>query len=1194
MTDQPRATPDGISGMVTSQLRRGARVLRHRTPLRRFVHPTVSVIVPIYNVEDYLEECLDSLAAQTYGNYEVLVVDDGSLDGSRAIAERYAAADHRVTIVTRPNGGLGAARNTGVRTARGKYLTFLDSDDTLPPYALGLLVDKAQETGADITVGALRRFDSNRSWLPTWVERVHLEQRTLARVEEFLPLLRNLYTCDKLFSTSFWREQDLWFREGVAYEDQPLVTQLYARARRIAVVDDVVYNYRARDDKSSISQQTASLKDLRDRIAAWHASRDALLDVVPRTVYDGWLQTLFDAHFHWYLRSPGTADDTYWQELRAAVKEFTDGAPAALWDRIAPDKRVLLELTLQDRRADAQEFVRLESVRLDRWEPVPREDGVLLRLPFWEDPDLDDRLFLIRPEQMRLAQSVENLQWLEGEGVAPGTFSISGWAYIRKVDLGRHDSRVTVVLRNRRTGEERVFESLERPQPAFPPPVDDHWCDYDAGTYRAVVPLAELLTGDTADDTWTVLLRVHAAGFTVTEPVTQLIRSGAAGFVPAASLADGDRLVAVWRTHTPLRFERQRLLLEATDVQLRDRTLSGLVSGPGAAEVTAVEASSGTVVTRGRVHGNGDGARPFKVELPALPGLDAKQPAQWDITAHLKGDGTRGLAVSADQDQVLTGASGVLAVQRDRNGNLALGEWTVGAVAEDLEVSSDGVLRVSGSVLGRDVRSVALTARSKKSRTEGRDTPVQDGRFAAELSLTHDVYRFGPHPLPTGEHDFTLRVRTGDGSVHDVPLRMSPLLNKSLPVRIGTPRLEGRVIRGPGGGLRATLVRPVGEARGQFHQQRLRRAESSGRATTRGLLVRSYFGEHATDNGVSVQKELQRRGSDLPVYWAVHDHSIPVPDGGIPVVVNSRQWYELLGSVTYYLDNMYQPEYHQKPEGQVIVQTFHGYPFKTMGHPHWRKLQLAQARIDAYDRRAAAWDYLVSPARYATPLLTEAFEYHGEVLEIGYPRNDVLQSAEAERIREQTRASLGVREGQTAVLYAPTFRDYLASGDNRAFMADFMDFRAATSELGEGYVLLVRGHAFNARLRQRVGDLAGIVDVTDYPEVSDLYLAADAAVVDYSSLRFDFGVTGKPMIFNVPDLQRYKDTRGWLFDFEPTAPGPLVANTEEIVEQLRDLDGVRARHKAAYDEFRASYLSLEDGQAGCRFVDAVFAPRGDA
>jgi CDP-glycerol glycerophosphotransferase len=345
---------------------------------------------------------------------------------------------------------------------------------------------------------------------------------------------------------------------------------------------------------------------------------------------------------------------------------------------------------------------------------------------------------------------------------------------------------------------------------------------------------------------------------------------------------------------------------------------------------------------------------------------------------------------------------------------------------------------------------------------------------------------------------------------------------------------------------------------------------------------------------VAIQRELQRRGSDLPVYWAVQDHSIVVPEGGIPIVVNSREWYTLLGSVSYYVDNMYQPDFHKKPDGQVIVQTFHGYPFKQMGHQHWKQQQFSQAKIDAYDVRAKEWDYLLSPARYATPLLTREFAYDGDVLEIGYPRNDILNDPTAPDIRVAVRESLGIAEDKTVVLYAPTFRDYLAENDNRAVMADFFDFERATSALGDDYVILVRGHAFNARSRMRVGSRGALIDVTDYPEVSDLYLASDAAIVDYSSLRFDFGVTGKPMVFHVPDLQRYKDTRGWLFDFEPTAPGPLVQTTDEVVEQLLDLEGVRDRHRTEYEQFTAAYLDLEDGQAARRFVDSVLVPRGDA
>src|SRR5699024_8383729 len=175
-----------------------------------------------------------------------------------------------------------------------------------------------------------------------------------------------------------------------------------------------------------------------------------------------------------------------------------------------------------------------------------------------------------------------------------------------------------------------------------------------------------------------------------------------------------------------------------------------------------------------------------------------------------------------------------------------------------------------------------------------------------------------------------------------------------------------------------------------------------------------------------------------------------------------------------------------------------------------------------------------------------------------------------------------------------TFRDYLSRDDQRAAMVDFFDFERATRALGDRYVFLLRGHAFNARTARRARSLPGVVDVTDYPEVSDLYLAADAAIVDYSSLRFDFAVTGKPMIFHVPDLQRYRETRGWVVDFERTAPGPHVSTTDEVIERVRDLDGVRDTYREQYERFGRDFIELDDGRASERFVDAVMVPRGDA
>ena len=1196
MTDNHSALPSRVRRQLSDKLRRSARRVRNRIPLCRVLEPTISIILPIYNVEDYLVECLDSIAAQTFGLYELVVVDDGSPDGSRKIAESYAAADPRIRILTRVNGGLGAARNTGVRAARGRFLTFLDSDDVLPPNALQSLLVSANATGSDIVVGAIRRFDKSRTWLPEWVEGVHFVPRTAVGIEEFLPLIRNLYTVDKLFRHEFWKDQGLWFREGVAYEDQPIITQLYARASGIDVLTDVVYNYRSRDDRSSISQQTASLKDLRDRVLAWHVSRETLQREVPPAVYEGWLQTLFDAHFHWYLNSPGTVDHTYWEELHRAVCDLTADASPALWDATSPDKRVLLALTRLDRRADAQEFVRLEGRKAYKWEAEPTSDGILLRLPFHGDQELDERLFLLRPEQFALAHSVENFHWVDDTGVEGPTCSMSGWGFIPKIDQATYDSAVSVVLRSAVTGAERVFPSTERPKPAFAAPIEDDWCDYGPGTFHVEMPMGDVVKGGASGEVWDVLLRVSAAGFTVTQPVKHLLRLGSAGVIPAATLDNGDRLLTHWRVHESMRFEVRPLGLQASDIRLEGRTLSGMISGPRLHDVSRVVVSSDGVAAETNVPHRGAETKSFRLELPEATELSARRPAQWNVTAITVDGAKAGLTLRdvPDTEDVENLLSGALAVQRTRNGELTIREWTQGALADHVSVSSDDVLHVGGWVFGPDVESVALALRNEKTRVVGVEVAVLHRRFEAELPLRRDLYRFGALPLSTGHYDCSLLISARGSESVEVPLQLAPVLHGELPVLVNSERHEGRVVRGPEGVIRVSLVRPIGEARGRYHERRLRSSPPRTRGLTRGVLMRSYFGEHATDNGVSIQKELDRRGSDLPVYWAVQDHGIPVPNGGIPVIVNSREWYQLLSSVTYYVDNMYQPEYHRKPNGQVIVQTFHGYPFKTMGHPHWRNLQVSQARIEAYDERAREWDYLVSPARYATQLLTDAFAYEGSVLEIGYPRNDILRSPEAGDVRMLTRHSLGIADGQTAVLYAPTFRDYLARGDNRATMADFFDFQTATRALGADVVIMVRGHAFNARSRYRIGELPGTVDVTDYPEVSDLYLAADAAVVDYSSLRFDFGVTGKPMIFHVPDLQRYKDTRGWLFDFEPTAPGPLVDTTEEAVENLRDLDSLRARHKGQYDEFRATFLDLEDGQAGRRFVDAVFAPRGDA
>jgi CDP-glycerol glycerophosphotransferase len=205
----------------------------------------------------------------------------------------------------------------------------------------------------------------------------------------------------------------------------------------------------------------------------------------------------------------------------------------------------------------------------------------------------------------------------------------------------------------------------------------------------------------------------------------------------------------------------------------------------------------------------------------------------------------------------------------------------------------------------------------------------------------------------------------------------------------------------------------------------------------------------------------------------------------------------------------------------------------------------------------------------------------------GYPRNDALVTADTASVRARVLAELGIDPDQIVVLYAPTWRDTVATSPWTAKLFDGLDLEALAERLGTSYAVVVRGHNYN--LREGISPLTGKVwDVSDYPEINDLVLAADVAVLDYSSIRFDWLITGKPVVFFVPDLRDYLSTRKVLFDFPPTAPGPLLATTSEVAEALLDLGSVISEYAAARELFNKEFNRLHDGRATERVINAFF------
>lgn len=356
----------------------------------------------------------------------------------------------------------------------------------------------------------------------------------------------------------------------------------------------------------------------------------------------------------------------------------------------------------------------------------------------------------------------------------------------------------------------------------------------------------------------------------------------------------------------------------------------------------------------------------------------------------------------------------------------------------------------------------------------------------------------------------------------------------------------------------------------------------------RTAVFESWRGRYS-DSPRAISEHLSQIRPDIPQVWVVENDDVVLPDGLTRVVRNSPDYFRRLLTARWVVTNDAMPRYPAKTSRTTYAQTWHGTPLKRIGFDVARD---RYAGNETYLRRlradVARWDYLVSPSPFATRVFRQAFDYGGEILEVGYPRNDLLAGPLAARTGERVRHALGIDPGTRVVLYAPTWREDSVAADGTPTMSLTEELTALADSVGTGTVVLARLHRLIA---DRLTDLHEAVwDVSDYPDIQELYLAADVLVTDYSSVMFDFAVTGRPMIFLASDLERYRDVlRGFYFDFEETAPGPVLRRPEEVGDALSDLARLGAEHAERYAAFVAQFCPLEDGSATERVCATVFA-----
>jgi CDP-glycerol glycerophosphotransferase len=372
--------------------------------------------VPFYNVGAYIGDCLDSIARQTFADFEAILVDDGSPDDSAVVAKEFCDTDARFRIVEQQNAGLGPARNTGVEHATGEYVTFVDSDDLVTRHGFGLLINSLDRTGSDFAGGNARRFSNSYGVRQSWLHgQAFTADRPATHISETPQLVLDRMVWNKVYRRSFWDEYGYRF-PAIRYEDYPVTLKAHLDAVTVDTVAAPVYFWRERESGDSITQQKFQLANIRDRVVSAGLVLDEIEDALPA------IRHRVHAHFrqidlHAILSAFGTVPPEEAQHLVELTTELLD----RLDEGVLANSPRLAQLQFAAIRAGDLELLHKVAV----------------------DPDAAAEHLQRTKADCTLATSVREVSWIDGE------LSIRGTAELRHLQSEPSSLRIGLVVAGR-------------------------------------------------------------------------------------------------------------------------------------------------------------------------------------------------------------------------------------------------------------------------------------------------------------------------------------------------------------------------------------------------------------------------------------------------------------------------------------------------------------------------------------------------------------------------------------------------------------------------------------------------------------------------------------------------------------------------------------------------------------------------
>ena len=349
------------------------------------------------------------------------------------------------------------------------------------------------------------------------------------------------------------------------------------------------------------------------------------------------------------------------------------------------------------------------------------------------------------------------------------------------------------------------------------------------------------------------------------------------------------------------------------------------------------------------------------------------------------------------------------------------------------------------------------------------------------------------------------------------------------------------------------------------------------------IVVSSYLGQGYGDNGKYIVEQLLKQEKHYDIVWLLRDSNNGFPEGVRSVrYLSIRSVYEQ-ATAKVWIANRRKPDYVRKRKGQFYLATWHGgLALKRIEKD--AQEALPSHYIKAAKRDSRMVDLFLSNSSWLTEKYRQSFWYNGQIAEIGLPREDVFYKVSADSV-SRIKTQLGVPEGKQILLYAPTFRKTMDEASLGVYQIDWKRLlESCRNRFGGGWIGMVRLHPNLAAIQDRLALPSTVRNVSTYPDMQELLLAADVLITDYSSSMFEYSYTDRPVFLYTPDLDAYMADRNFYFNLRDL-PFPLAENEEALTHSIQHFD-LDAYHKALRYFLRQLGI-VPGGDASRRAADII-------